>query len=236
MNQGLRSAKAFASRGRLGRLDVVRRSLTFRRTHVRPLTRRRPGGIVLTARQQQIWDFLVHYVDATGIRRPCARSARPSGSLRRRRCTRTSRTSSGPACWTRPDEAAGARALAARRRAASRRQRRARKLPLVGEIAAGGPLLAEENIEDYLAVPEPLARGDFLLRVKGDSMVGAGILDGDIVVVRRRGRAGRRDRRRPGGRDEAADEATVKTFLPRAATASACSPRTTRSRPSTRRT
>jgi repressor LexA len=90
------------------------------------------------------------------------------------------------------------------------------KLPLVGEIAAGGPLLAEENIEDYLAVPEPLSRGgdDFLLRVKGESMVDAGILPGDYVVVQKQQTA------RDGdvvvalaGDDEAADEATVKRFF-----------------------
>src|SRR5262249_33378110 len=59
------------------------------------------------------------------------------------------------------------------------------KLPLVGEVAAGGPLLAEDNVEDYLAIPEPLSRGgeEFLLRVKGDSMINAGILDRDIAVV-----------------------------------------------------
>ena len=60
-------------------------------------------------------------------------------------------------------------------------------LPLVGEIAAGGPLLAEGDVEDYLEVPELLAAGgaDFLLRVKGESMIQAGILDGDYVVVRK---------------------------------------------------
>jgi repressor LexA len=86
------------------------------------------------------------------------------------------------------------------------------KLPLLGQIAAGAPLLAEENVEDEIAVPETL-RGDFLLRVKGDSMVGVGILDGDVVVVRRAQEA------RNGeivvalaGDDESADEATVKTF------------------------
>ena len=91
-----------------------------------------------------------------------------------------------------------------------------RRLPLVGQIAAGGPLLAEENVEDYLGVPEPLSSGgeEFLLRVKGDSMVGAGILDGDIVVVQRAQEA------RNGeivvalaGDDESADEATVKRFF-----------------------
>src|SRR5439155_26637028 len=52
-------------------------------------------------------------------------------------------------------------------------------LPLVGQIAAGGPLLAEQSIEGYLGVPEPLARGggeEFVLRVRGDSMIDAGIL------------------------------------------------------------
>ena len=89
------------------------------------------------------------------------------------------------------------------------------RLPLVGQIAAGGPLLAEENIEEEMGVPEPLSSGaDFLLRVRGDSMVNAGILDGDIVVVQRREDA------RNGeivvalaGDDESADEATVKRFF-----------------------
>jgi repressor LexA len=62
-----------------------------------------------------------------------------------------------------------------------------RVLPLVGRIAAGSPILAEENVEEELAVPSIItASGDcFLLRVRGDSMVNAGILDDDYVVVRR---------------------------------------------------
>ena len=90
------------------------------------------------------------------------------------------------------------------------------RLPLVGEIAAGGPLLAEENIEDYLAVPEPLSRGgdEFLLRVKGESMIEAGILPGDYVVVRRQQTAQDGDVVVAlAGEDEAADEATVKRFF-----------------------
>ena len=60
-------------------------------------------------------------------------------------------------------------------------------LPLVGSVAAGQPILAEENIEDNISVPSEFGGddGDFLLNVRGDSMVGAGILDGDIVVVQR---------------------------------------------------
>jgi repressor LexA len=59
-------------------------------------------------------------------------------------------------------------------------------LPLVGQVAAGEPILAEENIEEYLEVPDVIGgeTGDYILRVKGDSMIGAGILEGDFVVVR----------------------------------------------------
>jgi repressor LexA len=59
-------------------------------------------------------------------------------------------------------------------------------LPLVGQVAAGEPILAEENIEEYLEVPDVIGgeTGDYILRVKGDSMIGAGILEGDFVIVR----------------------------------------------------
>ncbi len=59
------------------------------------------------------------------------------------------------------------------------------RLPLVGTVAAGSPVLAEENIEEYLEVP-PVAGGDqgeYVLRVRGESMKDAGILEGDYVVV-----------------------------------------------------
>lgn len=59
-------------------------------------------------------------------------------------------------------------------------------LPLVGSVAAGAPILADEHVEDVLPVPAELTRTgtSFVLKVRGDSMVGAGILDGDYVVVR----------------------------------------------------
>lgn len=66
-----------------------------------------------------------------------------------------------------------------------------RDVPLVGQIAAGSPILAEEDIEDVMTLPARLV-GDgpvFMLRVKGESMVDAGILDGDLVVVRRQSTA-----------------------------------------------
>ena len=60
-------------------------------------------------------------------------------------------------------------------------------LPLVGQVAAGQPVLAEENIEDYVAVPDAAGgdEGEYVLRVAGESMRDAGILAGDFVVVRR---------------------------------------------------
>jgi repressor LexA len=86
------------------------------------------------------------------------------------------------------------------------------RLPLVGEIAAGSPLLAAENVEEYVALPRT-TKGDFLLRVKGDSMIEAGILDGDLVIVQRAqdGRNGEIVVALAGD-DESADEATVKSF------------------------
>jgi repressor LexA len=85
-------------------------------------------------------------------------------------------------------------------------------LPLVGSVAAGSPILAEENIEDYLEVPDVVGGedGDYILRVRGESMKDAGILEGDFVVVRPTERA--RD-----GEIVVAlvgdDEATVKRFF-----------------------
>ena len=76
-------------------------------------------------------------------------------------------------------------------------------VPLVGRIAAGTPVLAEQNVEDHLVVPMGYA-GDaehFALSVTGDSMVDAGILDGDVVIVRGQGTA---------EDGPAEDEATVK--------------------------
>jgi len=65
--------------------------------------------------------------------------------------------------------------------------RRAVAVPVVGNVAAGTPILAEENIEEHLMLaPEIAQEGWFALRVRGDSMVNAGILDGDLVIVRPR--------------------------------------------------
>ena len=81
-------------------------------------------------------------------------------------------------------------------------------LPIIGRVAAGSPLLAVEHIEDTCDVPPSLfsPRADFLLRVRGDSMTGAGILDGDLLAVHKTAEA--RDGQIVVARIE--DEVTVK--------------------------
>lgn len=58
-------------------------------------------------------------------------------------------------------------------------------LPLVGQITAGEPILAEQNVEEYIPLPINLVKGkdNFILKVKGDSMINVGILNGDYVIV-----------------------------------------------------
>jgi repressor LexA len=84
-------------------------------------------------------------------------------------------------------------------------------LPVVGQVAAGQPVLAEENIEEYVEVPSFAGgeEGEFVLRVKGDSMKDVGIYEGDHVIVRRQDTAAN-------GEIVVAlvgDEATVKRFF-----------------------
>ncbi len=86
-------------------------------------------------------------------------------------------------------------------------------VPLLGRIAAGQPILAQEHVEDTLRIDRSLVRGDrdvFALKVQGDSMIDAGVLSGDIIFVRRQSTAQR-------GEMVAAligDEATVKFYFP----------------------
>ena len=164
----------------------------------------------LTGRQQEIWQFLVDYVDRLGYP-PTVREIGEAVGLASPSTVHAHLANLERAGLLRRDPTKP-RALELIGREHPASTATLPKLPLLGQIAAGGPLLAEQNVEDELAVPETL-RGDFLLRVKGESMIGAGILDGDIVVVRRA-----QDARNGeivvalAGDDESADEATVKTF------------------------
>lgn len=84
-------------------------------------------------------------------------------------------------------------------------------LPVVGRVTAGQPILAQQNIEDYFPLPAEFVRSEdaFILHVRGDSMINAGIQDGDMLVVRRQQTA--RDGEIVVARVE--DEATVKRFF-----------------------
>jgi repressor LexA len=173
---------------------------------------------VLTGRQQEIWDFLVEYVDRHGypptVREIGERVGLASPSTVHAHLANLERAGYLKRDPTKPR---ALELLQHRRRdpAPAEQEASFQQLPLVGQIAAGGPLLADEQIEDYVAMPDELTRAgaDFVLRVKGDSMVEAGILDGDLVVVRRQETAKNGDVVVAlAGDDESADEATVKTF------------------------
>ena len=97
------------------------------------------------------------------------------------------------------------------RSGATAERRPVQHVPLVGDVAAGTDVLAQENVEELMPVPSDLCGAGqlFMLRVRGDSMIDAGILDGDYVVVRQQAEARSGDivvAGIPG------DEATVKTF------------------------
>ena len=172
---------------------------------------------MLTGRQQEIWDFLVDYVDRHGypptVREIGERVGLASPSTVHAHLANLERAGYLKRDPTKPRalELTGLRRADAR----SAREDTSQALPLVGDIAAGGPLLAEENIEEYLALPEQLVgAADFILRVKGDSMIEAGILDGDLVVVRKSDTAVNGDIVVAlAGDDESADEATVKRYF-----------------------
>jgi repressor LexA len=170
---------------------------------------------MLTSRQQEIWQFLASYVDEHGYP-PTVREIGDAVGLASPSTVHAHLANLERAGLLKrdPTKPRAIELVGRRREEPASRNVATPTLPLVGQIAAGGPLLAEETVEEEIAVPAPLGRdADFLLRVKGESMIEAGILDGDIVVVRKQSDA------RPGeivvalvGDDEAADEATVKTF------------------------
>jgi repressor LexA len=86
------------------------------------------------------------------------------------------------------------------------------QVPLLGRIAAGAPVLAAEDVEEYLSVPTGFAadHDHFALRVEGESMTGAGIFDGDVVVIKRQDAADDGDIVAAALPGPAEDEATVK--------------------------
>ena len=170
----------------------------------------------LTARQQEIWQFLVMYVDDHGypptVREIGEEVGLASPSTVHAHLANLERVG---LIKRDPSKPRAIELTGHRRVEAARAESDVPRLPLLGRVAAGSPLLADENVEDVIAVPESIGQGaDFLLTIHGDSMIEAGILDGDTIVVQRR------DDARNGdivvalaGDDETTDEATVKTFF-----------------------
>ncbi len=173
---------------------------------------------MLTDRQREIYDYVTRYVDDHGYP-PTVREIGEAVGLASPSTVHAHLANLERAGLIRRDPTKP-RALELvgreRPRAEPARGDEQRRLPLYGEIAAGGPLLAEQQVEEYITVPEPLSRGgeEFLLRVKGDSMIQAGILDGDTVVVQRQQSASNGEIVVAlAGDDESTDEATVKRFF-----------------------
>ena len=168
----------------------------------------------LTGRQREIWSFLVDYVDGHGYP-PTVREIGEAVGLASPSTVHAHLANLERAGLLRRDPTKPrALELVGRGKPASDPSAaELPKLPLLGQIAAGGPLLAEQNVEDEIAVPETL-RGDFLLRVKGESMIEDGIFDGDYIFVKKQLQANRGDIVVAMISGAAGDEATVKRYYP----------------------
>lgn len=157
------------------------------------------AGQQLTKRQREILEFIQEYLDSNGypptVRDIGGAVGLTSSSTVHAHLANLEKAGAIRRDPTKPraleilaDKAGGA--AQATRRAANKLGEAiadaATGLPLIGQVAAGGPIVAEQNIEEYIDVPK-IAGGedaDFVLSVRGDSMEKAGILDGDFVVVK----------------------------------------------------
>ena len=140
----------------------------------------------LTNRQQEILDFIEAMVEARGYP-PSVREIGDRVGLRSPSTVHSHLSSLVDAGYLRRDPTKPrALEVVARQPAGTTSQRRVREVPLVGRIAAGVPILAEEDIEAVYPLPTEITGPDpvFMLTVHGDSMKDVGILDGDFVVVR----------------------------------------------------
>lgn len=141
----------------------------------------------LTARQQQVLEFIEQRIAADGLPPTRAEIVAHFGfaSPNAAQCHLRALAERG-AIELRAGQARGIVSL--RTRSAAKPQLAAtRKLPVIGRVAAGSPLLAIENFEDEIQVDSALFRPspDYALKVRGDSMIGAGIEDGDLLLVHR---------------------------------------------------
>jgi repressor LexA len=176
------------------------------------VTRSAETDVMLTGRQKEILDFIARQMEERGYP-PSVREIGEAVGLTSPSTVHSHLASLQKMGFLRRDPTKP-RALEVRYDPASAtpiERRPVRNVPLVGDVAAGTDVLAQENIEELMPLPADFT-GDgelFMLRVRGDSMIEAGILDGDFVVARRQDTAEKGDvvvAGIPG------DEATVKTL------------------------
>jgi repressor LexA len=140
----------------------------------------------LTKRQQAILDFIIQIHERRGYP-PTVREIGDAVGLQSPSSVHAQLATLAERGYLRKDPDRP-RAIVARRdtAGASTERKRMQNVPIVGRIAAGNPILAVENVEDTLPIPHDLVGSGtlFALRVSGDSMIGAGIFDGDLVIVR----------------------------------------------------
>jgi repressor LexA len=139
----------------------------------------------LTKRQQEIFEFIKRYSDVNGYP-PTVRDIGKAVGLASSSTVHAHLANLEKIGLLRRDPTKPRAIELLDRAAAGMRSFVRPGLPLVGQVAAGQPVLAEENIEEYVSTPAIAGgeEGEFLLRVRGESMKNAGILDGDLVVVR----------------------------------------------------
>lgn len=137
----------------------------------------------LTARQREVLDVIKRYIEEKGYC-PSIRELGPVLGIASLRGVTIHLDALEKKGWiTRESKSRSIRVLSA-----SPREAHSTKVPVLGTIAAGVPLLAVENIESYVAVPPQMGTDSdvlFALRVRGDSMIDDHIVDGDIIIIRK---------------------------------------------------
>ncbi len=142
-------------------------------------------GKALTRRQQEILTFVHRYADAHGYP-PSVREIGQALGLTSSSTVHSHLTALEKKGYLRRDPSKP-RALEILRDEQDIPARKVISIPVVGQVTAGQPILAQQNIEDYFPLPSDFIRSEecFILHVRGDSMIDAGILDGDLLIVRR---------------------------------------------------
>jgi repressor LexA len=138
----------------------------------------------LTKRQKEIFEFIRRYADKTGYP-PTVREIGKAVGLHSSSTVHAHLANLEKIGLLRRDPAKP-RAIELLFDRAKKTIMPGRGIPLVGQVAAGEPIVAEENIEEYIEVPDVIGGedGDYILQVRGESMIEAGIFEGDYVVVR----------------------------------------------------